>query len=232
MNRVLGVFAKRPQPGIVKTRLAQETSPAWAARVYEAFLLDLLDRLRCEDGFKRVLAFAPAEAIDYFQETAGSGFELIAQAAGDLGQRMTTFFQQQFHGGAEAVVLIGADSPTLSFSLIEDAFAALSDADLVLGPATDGGYYLIGCARQAPAVFDEIDWGSHRVLEQTIAHVTRQRLRLALLPPWYDVDTLADWHFLRGHVAALKHAGINVRISRTEQLLRGERGRQPPDSSQ
>ena len=215
----LGLFAKRPQPGRVKTRLAAATSPEWAAAVAEAFLRDTLDRLTAVAA-RRVLAFAPPDARAYFADLAGGRFDLTPQRDGDLGQRMAAFFQEQFAGGAGAVVLVGADSPTLPVAFVEQAFRELGWADIVLGPATDGGYYLVGCA-QTPPVFDGIDWGSSTVLRDTATRLDDAAGRLAVLPPWYDVDTLDDWRALHGHVAALRRAGLEPGVPHTEALLAG-----------
>src|SRR5262249_55897042 len=118
-----------------------------------------------------------------------------------------------------AVVLLGSDSPTLPGTFVAEAFRLLETADVVLGPATDGGYYLLGCARRRPPVFDGIDWGSPHVLEQTIACLADPAWRVALLPPWYDVDTLDDWRMLRGHLAALRRAGGDADLPHTLALL-------------
>ncbi|MBL8797559.1 MAG: TIGR04282 family arsenosugar biosynthesis glycosyltransferase, partial [Planctomycetia bacterium] len=139
-NRVLGIFAKWPTPGQVKTRLAAETTPAWAAEVARAFLLETLSRLDHMPA-RRVLAFAPADAAAHFANLVQGRYELLPQADGDLGQRMAAYFERQRDAGAAATVLIGTDSPTLPAAYIEQAFAALKTADVVLGPATDGGYY-------------------------------------------------------------------------------------------
>jgi rSAM/selenodomain-associated transferase 1 len=205
-RRTLGLFAKRPAPGQVKTRLAAATSAEWAARVAEAFLLDLLEALASFDA-RKVLAFAPPSERGYFVPVTQGRFELTPQHDGDLGQRMAHFFAEQFAQHAERVVLVGTDAPTLPVPCIEQAFEELKRADVVLGPATDGGYYLIGCARCVPPIFDGIAWSSPSVLAETIAAIAAARLRLALLSPWYDVDTLEDWRMLQGHLAALRQSG-------------------------
>lgn len=206
-NRVLGIFAKRPVPGQVKTRLAAETSPAWAAEVARAFLLDTLDRMS-SIAARRVLAFAPIHAEAYFAEIVQDRYELVSQGDGDLGERMAGFFTRQLRSGASATVLIGTDSPTLPVAYVEQAFAALESADVVLGPATDGGYYLIGCGKRLPPIFTGIRWSSENVLAETVAKLTEPDWKLAVLPPWYDVDTLTDWRMLQGHLAALRRAGM------------------------
>src|SRR5947199_232564 len=104
--RVLGLFAKWPAPGRVKTRLAAETSPEWASQVASAFLLDSLDRLASCEG-RRVLAFAPDDAGPLFAPLAGGRFCLAPQGDGDLGRRMARFFENALGAGAEAAVLLG-----------------------------------------------------------------------------------------------------------------------------
>src|SRR5262249_16933683 len=157
-------------PGQVKTRLAAATSPEWAAAVAAAFLQDTLDSLSRIDA-RRVLAFAPASERAFFTEVVADRYELTPQCEGDLGRRLATFFAEQFASGARQVVLLGTDSPTLPVSFVEQAFRELEQADLVLGPATDGGYYLIGCAGKVPPVFDGIAWSGPEVLAQTAKRI-------------------------------------------------------------
>ena len=111
------------------------------------------------------------------------------------------------------------DSPTLPPAFVEQAFAELERADVVLGPATDGGYYLLGC-RRLPPIFDGIAWSGSRVLAETVARLSDPAWRLAVLPPWYDVDTPDDWQMLRGHLAALLRAGVDPDLPHTLELLR------------
>jgi rSAM/selenodomain-associated transferase 1 len=222
-NQVLGLFAKRPDPGTVKTRLAAESSPEWAAQVAEALLLDTMDKL-ARIPVRHVLAFAPADAEAYFAERSRGRFSLMPQAAGDLGQRMVSFFRQELQKGAQAVILVGTDSPTLPLPLIEQAFGELAHADVVLGPATDGGYYLVGCGRKLPPIFDAIPWSTDRVLAETVTRLAGSSWKLALLPPWYDVDTLSDWQMLVGHVAAMQRAGVDPELSRIHKLLNTTKG--------
>jgi rSAM/selenodomain-associated transferase 1 len=215
--RALGMFAKQPVPGQVKTRLAAQTNPVWAAAVADAFLRDLLDRL-VEVDAHRVLAFAPAAAEAYFGDLVEGRFVLCPQAEGHLGQRLAAFVTGRFQAGADRVVLVGTDSPTLPVAFIDQAFAELDRADVVLGPAADGGYYLVGCARRLPPLFEGVGWGGPRVLLDSVRRLVGSSWRLAVLPPWYDVDTLGDWWALRGHLAALRAAGLDPGVPRTEEL--------------
>jgi rSAM/selenodomain-associated transferase 1 len=218
-TRVLGLFAKWPEPGRVKTRLAAVTSPAFAADVAFAFLRDTVERFAAVSA-RRVLAFAPPDAGPRFAEVVRERFALVPQADGDLGRRLASFIAGEVTAGAESVVVVGCDSPTLPPAYVEDAFAELSRADVVLGPATDGGYYLVGCGRRLPPIFDGIAWSGPTVLAESVARLADPSWRLALLPPWYDVDTLDDWRMLCGHLAALRRAGLDPGVPHTEALCR------------
>ena len=212
---ILGLFAKYPAPGAVKTRLGQP--PDRAVEVARAFLLDVLDRTSAVAA-GRVVVFAPAESREEMARLVGAGVELEAQADGDLGRRLERFIGDRLDAGADRVVVLGTDSPTLPPEFISRALEDLCHADLVLGPATDGGYYLIGCRRRLP-IFDGVSWSRDTVLAETIDRLADPRWRLSLLPPWYDVDTPEGWATLRGHVRAMRRAGVDPGVRRTEALL-------------
>lgn len=217
-RRVLGLFAKQPLPGQVKTRLAVATGPDWAARVARAFLCDLVRRVKAIHAV-RFLCYAPAGGASFFKGLAGDQFDLTLQGEGDLGERLARFFADRFVGGAERVVVLGCDSPTVPLDFIEQAFQMLERAEVVLGPATDGGYYLVGCAGGVPPIFTGIDWGGRHVLRQTLERLSEPGWRLAVLPPWYDVDTWEDLQFLRTHLDALRRAGTEPDLPHTTALL-------------
>jgi rSAM/selenodomain-associated transferase 1 len=217
---VLGIFARQPVPGKAKTRLAAAIGPDLAAEVQEAMLLDALDLWGSErvlaPGGRRVLVFAPDEARGWFAERVSEPFELRPQADGTLGQRMEAFFFKEFAEGAVEVVLIGSDSPTIDPLHVISAFIWLKSRDVVLGPSTDGGYYLIGARGKVPPIFDGVDWSTPDILSQTVDRLNRTSLELATLPPCYDVDTPGDLRTLAGHLRAMRRSGLNPGVPRTE----------------
>ena len=199
-----GMFVKAPEPGRVKTRLAATIGDTNAAALYRAFLCDLIERFR-RTGDRRVLAYSPADGstCEFFEQLAAGDFEQWPQPVADLGTRMQRFFETF---GPEPVVLIGSDSPTLPAEFPVAAMEMLQRADVVLGPATDGGLYLIGLnqRRRTWPIFDGIDWSTSRVLLQVSQRLAAEQARVELLPPWYDIDEPADLDFLRGHLSALR----------------------------
>ncbi len=213
---MLGIFAKQPIAGQVKTRLARDTSAEFALRVAEACLHDSLDRLAAVQA-TRVIVYAPPSWSTYFWR---DGFEAVPQGDGDLGARLQRFFAVARSRGYQHVVVVGSDSPTLPSVYLEQAFAALATHDVVVGPAFDGGYYLIGSSIESLTMFDDIPWSTSKVLEATISRLADARL--ALLPPWYDIDTVDDWAMLRGHVLALRRTGVDPGVPRLERLIREE----------
>jgi rSAM/selenodomain-associated transferase 1 len=194
MTTLLAMFAKFWQPGAVKTRLAASLGPVRAAAIHRLFVETLVRRFDAVAD-ERVIAFAPPEAVDAFQGIVGDRWKLAQQATGDLGRRMKAFFAQSL-ARYERVVLIGSDSPDLPNEYVTQAIEALESHDVVLGPATDGGYYLVGVARQLPEIFDGIDWGTAQVWEQTLAHLRTVPRRWHELPGWYDIDHERSLHAL------------------------------------
>jgi rSAM/selenodomain-associated transferase 1 len=190
---LLGVFAKYWQAGHVKTRLAAEIGSQVAAELQRLFLATLLRRLE-PLGFRKQLAFTPVDRRDEFAELAGPAWELTPQSPGDLGQRMRGFFEAGFEAGAQRVVILGSDSPSLPKQFVLDAFEQLGDRSVVLGPCPDGGYYLLGLAatRALPPILDEIPWGTSETWSRTVRRLRSGGVDFATAPDWYDVDRLAD----------------------------------------
>ena len=222
-GRVLGIFGKKPEPGKVKTRLAAEFGEEIAAEIAGAMLFDLLDAWGSETvlgkGGRRVFVFDPPDAGSWFDTRVPEAFALQGQGEGDLGNKMQTFFEGEFAEGATEVVLIGSDAPSIDPTLVVSAFLCLQDRDVVIGPSTDGGYYLIGARNEVPPIFDFLEWSRPTVLSQTIDRINETGLSLAVLPPFYDVDTPDDWRSLAGHIRALRRSGLNPGLHRVEEMI-------------
>ncbi len=201
MSRLAFVFAKEPEPGRVKTRLCPPLSHEQAARAHEAFLADTLSRLATVGGVELRLAVSPDAGGPRLLALAERyGLLVVAQGAGDLGQRMNRVLTGAL-ADADAAVLLGADSPDLPTEYVERAFTALRTEEAVVGPSEDGGYYLIGASRPIPSAFAlEAEWGGPRVFEATVARLGADGTRFSLLPPWDDVDEAADLARLAGRI--------------------------------
>ena len=189
---VLIVVAKRPAPGRTKTRLTPPLSPQQAADLYECFLRDTLDLMRCVPDVRRAIAYLPLEARDYFAQLAHD-FDLIPQTGTDLGARLDHALTHYLDQGYARAAIMNSDGPTQPIENLRQAFRTLSDhTDVVLGPSADGGYYLIGLKQPAPRLLREVRMSTPTVLADTLALAQEERLRVALLPQWYDVDDLAS----------------------------------------
>ena len=189
---VVAVLTRAPGHG-GKSRLFAELGVAPDPALRAALLLDTLDAAGV-DGAARVVAVEPADACADVRALLPPDVEVMPQTAGTLGDRMRDVMATLFDRGAGIVALVGSDVPDLDARQVSRAFALLErDPDLlVLGPATDGGYYLIAAARTPPPVFDGIPWGTRDVLSATIKAAEEQRIRVAFVEPVSDVDSAAD----------------------------------------
>ncbi len=193
MKPAVAVFAKAPLPGHAKTRLGAGLGMARAARLYERMLRAQLDRLQHSlSGWHRTVFAAEHRDMDWFVRHAPA-WELLPQEGDDLGARLENAFNLLFERSIERAVVVGADSPDLQADHLLVAGSALADYELVLGPAHDGGYYLIGQRAPGADVFDGIPWSTARVLDRTLSHARVLDLRVHLLPTLHDIDTLDDW---------------------------------------
>jgi rSAM/selenodomain-associated transferase 1 len=186
----LVIMAKAPAAGRVKTRLSPPLSAGEAAELSRCFLLDTIERVREVRDVAPVIAHDPPEAAPLFRALAPE-FGLRAQQGPDLGARMAECVAAVLGAGATGVVLVGSDAPHVSAEHIRLAVRLLGEGahDVVLGPSEDGGYYLIGLRRLHRELFDSMAWSTAGVFEETIARCRSLQLRVALLPPGYDVDT-------------------------------------------
>jgi len=195
-------MAKAPLPGKVKTRLVPHLSLVEAAEFADCLLKDRLAEMEKLDSCDRALAYSPADARPLFETRCCGPFLLFPQTDGDLGQRIRSIFHQKFAEGYGAIVIIGTDIPDLTKAVVLEGFSQLEskDTDLILGPAEDGGYYLIGMKRLHHELFENIPWSTDSVLRMTTDIARKKGLQLSLLDTLQDIDTIQDirsyyrWH--------------------------------------
>jgi uncharacterized protein len=190
-SKHLTVFVKAPSQGTVKTRLARTIGKEAACGAYQKIVGELVDRLAPLPFIE--LRFTPDDAAVEIKPWRRRQWQLRPQGEGDLGQRLERAFGDAFAGGAHYVAVIGSDCPTITPDDIQTAWAALQANDVVIGPARDGGYWLIGLREPRPTLFQSIDWSTDKVLKQTLRRARARNLKVELLRELSDVDTESDW---------------------------------------
>lgn len=191
------LFAKHPSPGGVKTRLVPPLTPEQAAELYEAMLFDTLEWARALTDLDLVLAYTPEIQRGYFEPIA-EDFTLLAQRGEGLAERMAAAFEDLFKAGHPAVIAVGTDHPHLDPLRVREAVERLADADLVLGPTPDGGYYLVGLRRPHRDLFVGLPMSEANLYEATIQVAEAKGLKVAALKEEYDLDYAADLERLAG----------------------------------
>lgn len=199
------IMAKVPRPGAVKTRLCPPLTPRQAAHLYRCFLRDKIEQVRTLEGARAAVAFTPAQARRLF-ETLAPGFLLLPQHGPDLGSRLARCLAELLRLGHAGAIAIDSDTPTLPTAFLQRGVEALArrEADVVLGPSEDGGYYLIGVQAERPELFADMPWSTPAVLPETLRRARAAGLTTACLPTWFDVDTAADLDRLQ---ASLRNLG-------------------------
>jgi hypothetical protein len=190
MRSVLLLFIRNPRPGRVKTRLASTVGDAEALRIYR-LLLDETQKAAMGTRAERWLFYS--DDIDPDDNWLAADFRKFRQEGSDLGKRMENAFRTAFEAGAEKAIIIGSDCPELSGSILEYAFEQLEASDFVLGPADDGGYYLLGMRAFEPALFHGVAWSTDTVASSTLNTINDLGKTVATLEILSDVDTEADW---------------------------------------
>ena len=213
-QKALVVMAKRPFPGQTKTRLVPPFSLEQAAALYESFLKDTLELARAAADITPFVAYAPSnrETASYFRHLAPD-FELIPQTGPTLGERLDGVLTDLLDKGFDQVAAVNSDSPTLPPAYLDEAFNRLEDpdTDVAIGPCDDGGYYLIGWKRPHPRLVLEVQMSTDHVLADTLAIADEDRLIVSSLPPWYDVDDLADLRRIESDLLDSPHRAIHTR---------------------
>ena len=190
MRNSLIIFIKNPRRGFVKTRLARTVGDAEALRIYH-ILLDKTRAAAQDVRAERRLYYS--DFIDRDDRWPEPDFLKKVQQGNDLGERMEAAFRETFDAGAGKAVIVGSDCPQLSGELLQTAFDRLDEADFVLGPTPDGGYYLLGMKQLEPRVFHGIEWSTDSVCERTLEKIAATDSTCTLLPMLGDIDTEDDW---------------------------------------
>jgi uncharacterized protein len=183
-------FVKYPKKRQVKARLTTDLHETLVVELYKNFVHDTLETIKKIDA-DVYICFYPPQAQKQFLQWLGSTYEFIPQQGENLGQRMKNSFIEAFHQGYRRVILMGSDSPDLPADILTKAFQDLQKLPVVIGPTTDGGYYLVGFQHDMfqPEVFDDIHWSSPTVYKETLKKI---HTPISILPIWSDVDTFSD----------------------------------------
>ncbi len=187
------IFLKAPIKGHVKTRLAKSIGDEHALALYKNFVKDVIGELR-SGGRRLKLFYYPPHAGEMLTDWLRQDYELTPQKGASLGERMSNAFTLMFDQGYYKAVLIGTDIPDLPHLITNEAFRSLETSDAVIGPALDGGYYLIGFKANTfcPAVFEGIPWSSTTVFQKTIRCFNKNKMKLHRLPMMQDIDDIKD----------------------------------------
>ena len=210
-----------------KTRLQPAIdAEADRRRLYAAFLEDTVSACRTLPGVSLRAAYAPDGGTAGFETVGVAAAELLPQRGADLGERERAVFEDLFADGFSKVVMIGSDLPTLPMARVTDAFARLGDRTAVLGPARDGGYYLIGLGvapngASVPDLFTGIRWGTASACDDTVAAATRAGMAVEQLAPWYDVDDSEGLSALRRDLEQTVHANRAPATTRVVREILG-----------
>jgi rSAM/selenodomain-associated transferase 1 len=204
LKRLVVVFLKLPTPGRVKTRLAASIGDDEAAMIYTELVRRTFAALPTE-GSTIWLYAEPAARLNQVESWIDSlgtyswraRARIVPQPDGDLGDRLTAVFRQAFAESYRHVIAVGTDCPLVTTGHFHDAFERLETTDAVIGPAMDGGYYLIGLRRETPELFFQIPWSSPSVFEATRSAAASAGLTTSILEPLRDVDSIHDWEAVK-----------------------------------
>lgn len=188
-ENLLLIFIKNPEKGRVKTRLAESIGDEQALNVYRELLSitkSVTDELNCA----RQVWYS--RFVDEQDQWSGDHYEKKLQVGQNLGQRMKNAFQDGFEEGYQKIVIIGSDCAELDPGILRQSFEALDSNDTVLGPSRDGGYYLLGMNRMYTDLFEDKDWSTPHVFDDTLEQIKKKQLTFRLLPILNDIDTKED----------------------------------------
>ncbi len=224
----LGIFVRSPVPGEVKTRLVPPLSPQQACDLYRAFLDDLFSRL---SKIKKVdvTVFYSGGNAEIFEDTLPKRFSIVPQEGASLGERILNAFRLLLGEEGAFAAIIGSDSPDIPMTYLKRAYLKLKHKDIVLGPALDGGYYLIAMKRVIPGLFGNIAWSEPTVLRDTLERIETEKLTFSMLPLWYDVDDPQSLSLLES-IAMARKIEKSDRLLNTERVLEALRAQRARDA--
>jgi len=213
VGRVLIVVAKAPRPGHVKTRLATSLAPEAIVALYRCLIEDTLELARSLPD-TRVAVVCPGADVGELRAWLGTSVEIVAQQGHGLAAALDSTFHSFLANGVDRVVIFNGDSPHLPAAELERAFTLLDRCDVVVGPTTDGGFYLVGQTAAHPGLFEASRMGTQTALEALLARGSELGLRVGMTAPWYDIDDSDDLARL-----ALDLRSTPSSARRTEALL-------------
>jgi len=188
-KQLLMVFTKNPELGKCKTRLASTIGDEAALKVYKQLLDHTVDFSSKVNAEKYVYYSKDIQSNDRWNESI---FKKRTQAEGNLGVKMATAFKENFDQGFEKIVIIGSDCAEIDENDIEHAFQALDESEVVIGPAIDGGYYLLGMRTFIPSLFQDKSWSTPDLINETISTLKKQQISFSLLKEKSDIDYEED----------------------------------------
>lgn len=185
------LMLKAPRAGLVKTRLARGIGDREALRIYRLLVESQLGRLPVDWPVE--IHFTPSDATWEMKQWLGEAYTYFSQADGDFGNRLIQVLTGTFARGAKSAILLGGDCPELTTKTLEEAYEQLETSDIVIGPATDGGYYLLGVKNVHHFIFEEISWSTEHVYRQTVESARTHGLKISTLEMLSDIDDLDSW---------------------------------------
>jgi uncharacterized protein len=226
MSRALLIFARRPQPGRVKSRLSPFLTPEESAYLYDCMVRDLVARTAGLEVDDRYLMYENAEGAEAYFRSLGGGLILLPQQGEGLGERLSNAFNLLFGKGYTTLAVIGTDSPDLPLAFIHKAFERLEagSVDVLFGPTEDGGYYLTAMRAPNPELFNEVPWSTNKVLKVSLQRAKEAGLFAELLPHWYDIDEPSD--LARAELTDTQHDACQTRDYLMKLMTRRKSGAQ------
>lgn len=220
MSTLFGLLARDPQPGKVKPALAEALGAPTAVKVYRSFIMDLCERFAHLSVRSRVLAYGPRGSRKAVSLLGSRHWRLVPQDTGSTGQVLAGFFEYAFRMGHQRAIVLTTDCPTVPDAFVIEAFDRLMVDDVVLGPTTDGGVYLIGMSLERPELFLGLDWSAgESIFDALVDRAETFGLILGLVPYWYDVQDRAGLDRLASHLRAMAVVGSDQMPKRTQTLL-------------